>query len=168
MASASSTAVWSFHSTNMALGLSANSSRSASTLPSASIGAGVEPVLSTPIPTTRHAVRRLTMPTHFSARLPSIQCSRADGGETGYSGHRKTAPPASADTTLRWWPAPRRWRIPLPVRVRNHYQNRGQSQLPCCYSMQKTIHGETVDIHAKTVRPYSLILWTILLLHRKV
>jgi hypothetical protein len=49
------------------VGVVANSSRSASTLPSASMGAGVEPVLSTPIPTSARCSALSDASTLFSA-----------------------------------------------------------------------------------------------------
>ena len=50
ISSASRTAVWSFHSTNMALGLSANRSPRASGVPASSTAASVEAVVSMPMP----------------------------------------------------------------------------------------------------------------------
>ena len=52
ISAASFTAVWSFHKTNMALGFSANSGRSARGVPLSSVKAGVLPVVSNAIPTT--------------------------------------------------------------------------------------------------------------------
>ena len=157
MASASSTAVWSFHSTNMALGLSANSSRSASTLPSASIGAGaLSRCYRRRCPPPRRAVRGLTMPTHFSARLHRFQCSRADGVKPVIR-HRQNSPSCQRGYHSRWWPAPRRWRV---LHCQCAYgittKTRPITELPCTFTpYRKPFMGETVDIHAKTVRPYS-------------
>ena len=52
ISSASFTAVWSFHRTNIALGFSANSGSIANGVPLSSVKAGVEPVVSKAIPTT--------------------------------------------------------------------------------------------------------------------
>jgi hypothetical protein len=52
ISAASATAVWSFHSTNIASGSSSNPGVSASGRPAASASTGVEPVVSTAMPRT--------------------------------------------------------------------------------------------------------------------
>ena len=147
MASASSTAVWSFHSTNMAFGLSANSGRSASTRPSASTGAGVEPVLSTPI----HDIGPL-----------GVGQLRQNGFDRRF--HRLDVVPRVVTELVVWRIAvapllPARIPLnagcylrqsysPLPARELSRCQNRGQLQLPWCCSIQNR-YGRTLETRDK-------------------